>query len=489
MKLSQPTYHLIKPTSPRQHRNKTTATALVFMLTILAANATPITVPNASFESPSTPVQTSTNPDIVPGWVFNVQGGSAYGTAAISSNFTSPGTSSGNNYAFINNDDPGVTDTLTSAASLGTITGLTTYTLTVAIGHRNGTGLYDNPGNVSFSLLANGVPFTTQEVTNGTVPNGTFEDFTLTYSTPSSGSIVGENLEIQMATLPEENNAYQPGFDNVRLSDTIMVVPEPKTWALLASGVIALFWRLRRDKRIFATAATVAVVLTLSAFASRAAPITVPNGSFESPSSPVSSTTDLTIVPDWVFSDPGGNTFGTNSIASNFSSPGTSSGSEYAFILNKVPDVEDTITSASLGTITPLTEYTLTVALGRLTTSVAANDDSFSLLANGVAFASQTVDTTAISKGTFADFSVTFTTPSSGSVIGEDLAIQLAGLPDQQAQYEAAFDNVRLDDTIMDVPEPPTWALLISGVLALGWLMRWIGRNQSLPATVRPSRP
>jgi hypothetical protein len=190
-------------------------------------------------------VQTSTNPNIVTGWVFNVNGGSAYGTEAISSNFASAGTSSGNNCAFINNDDPGVTDTITSAASLGTITGLTTYTLTLAIGNKNGTGLYDNPGNVSFSLLANGVAFATKTVNNGTVPEGTFEDFTLTYTTPSSGSIVGENLEIQMATLPETGSAYQPGFDNVRLSETVTAVPEPKAWILVVLGAL-LFCLLRR---------------------------------------------------------------------------------------------------------------------------------------------------------------------------------------------------------------------------------------------------
>jgi len=142
------------------------ASAVALMLGALVAKATPITVPNASFELPSSPTQTSTNPNVATGWVFNVKGGSAYGTAAISSNLSSAGASSGKDYAFINNDDPNVTDTITSAASLGTITGQTKYTLTLAIGKRSGTGLYHDPGNISFSLLANGVPFATQTVTN-----------------------------------------------------------------------------------------------------------------------------------------------------------------------------------------------------------------------------------------------------------------------------------------------------------------------------------
>lgn len=231
------------------HLTKITLSAMAAILGAFGANATPITIPNASFETPTSPTQTSTNPNIVTGWVFNVKGGSAYGTSSISSNFSLAGASLGNEYAFINNDDPNVTDTLTSAASLAKIAPETKYTLTLAIGNHNGTGLYHDPGNVSFSLLANGVPFATQTVNNGTVPNGTFEDFTLTYTTPSSGSLIGENLTIQLAALPEQSNAFQPAFDNVTLDATsVAVVPEPPTAALLVSGGFALFWLMRRRR-------------------------------------------------------------------------------------------------------------------------------------------------------------------------------------------------------------------------------------------------
>lgn len=230
-------------------RLKAALTAVVLAFSTLMANAIPINVPNASFEAPSSPTQTSTNFNIVPGWVFNVQNGSAFGTGSISSNFTSAGASAGNDYAFINNDYPNVTDTMTSAASLGTITPNTTYTLTFALGNRNGNGLYDNPGNVSVSLLANGVPFATDMVSNGTVPNGTFEDFTLSYTTPASAAIIGDNLKIQFATLPEQGTAYQPGFDNVTLSDVaVPAVPEPKSSALLVAGGFALWWLMRRKR-------------------------------------------------------------------------------------------------------------------------------------------------------------------------------------------------------------------------------------------------
>jgi hypothetical protein len=237
---------------PRAARHKTMATAAVLLLTTLVLHATPVTVPNASFESPSSPTSTSTNFNVVSGWVFNVKDGSQFGTGSIASKYSSAGTSSGFNYATINNDFPGVTDTITSAASLGTITPLTTYTLTIAVGDetQSDTSLYGAPGNVSFSLLANGVAFATKTVPNGSVANGTFADFTLTYATPSSGSIIGENLEIQLATLPETGTAYQPGFDNVRLNETVMAVPEPTTSALLASGLLALCWLMRRQRSV-----------------------------------------------------------------------------------------------------------------------------------------------------------------------------------------------------------------------------------------------
>jgi len=246
---------IFPPLQPAFNWKVVAAAALTFMLGTHPTHAVPVSVPNASFESPSSPQSTSTNFNLVPGWVFNVKGGSQFGVGSIASNFASPGTSSGSEYATINNDSPGVTDTITSAASLGTITPLTTYTLTVAIGNnkQSDSTLYGAPGNVSFSLLANGAVFATQTVLNGTVPNGTFEDFTLTYTAPSSGSIIGDSLKIQLATLPEEGTAYNPAFDNVRLDAAIEpppVVPEPSTWALLASGTLTLYWRIYRRRAL-----------------------------------------------------------------------------------------------------------------------------------------------------------------------------------------------------------------------------------------------
>jgi hypothetical protein len=221
--------------------------AMVLAVSTCAAQAASVTVPNGSFETPSSPVTVSpsqstkltTDSTTVSGWVFSINGPSQYGTRSIASNFTSEGAASGNNYAFINNDQDGATDTITSALSLGTIEGQTRYTLTVAVGNPKAadSSNYGSPGTVTFSLLGNGVAFATDTVTNGTVPNGTFEDFTLTFTTPGSGSLIGESLKIQLAALAQSAPA-EPAFDNVTLDVTL--VPEPKTWALLGLGALVL---------------------------------------------------------------------------------------------------------------------------------------------------------------------------------------------------------------------------------------------------------
>ena len=236
----------------------TVAAALVAMLSGLTAHAVPVAIPNASFESPSTPTTSSSNPDLIPDWIFTDTGSITFGTKAISSDFTSAGAASGNNFAFIDNDALSAKETITSAASLGTITPLTTYTLSVAIGNvkASDSSLNGEPGNVSFSLLANGVAFATDNVTNGTVPNDSFEDFTLTYETPSTGTIIGENLTIQLASLPQSGWGYQAAFDNVTLDE----VAEPPTAPLVASGLLTFFWLMRRRR----VGSTICATLVLS---------------------------------------------------------------------------------------------------------------------------------------------------------------------------------------------------------------------------------
>jgi len=454
--------------------SKTLAFAALLALTAVIAHATPITVPNASFENPTTPTGGDGAP--IPGWVFNSTSGNLYGTSLISNSFISEGAASGNNYAFMFNDGSGKTDTITSAASLGTIEANTCYTLTVAIGNVAGSDSVSNhfPGNVSFSLLANGTAFATDSVPNGTVPDGTFENFSLTFQTPSSGSIIGESLEIQLASLPTPGPGAGPAFDNVTLDATsIAVAPEPSTCALMLGGFLVLAWLSRprtRSARIIAGAFSLAMAAVTFAHAS---PMAIPNASFESPVTPVQSTTNDSLIPGWTFNVPGGGEFGTQSISTYFSSPGASSGNNFAFIDGDNATAATITSSASLGTVTASTQYTLTVAL--YSTGYGYAPISFALLGNGAALATDAVNTSA--NATFTDYSLTYESPASGSAIGEDLTIQLEATPKLPFGYAVDFDNVTLDATPEEsdpptVPEPSTSILLVSGGLLLFWLMR-----------------
>jgi hypothetical protein len=239
--------------------SKLLTTAFAFALSALTAGAVSVTIPNASFETPSSPATSSTNHSLVSGWFISASNNNVFGTASITSNFLSLGAASGNDYVFIDNTSTN-NETITSSSSLAVIAPLTTYTLTVAIGNvkLSDGASFGAPGNVSFSLLANGVSFATQSVSNGTVPNGTFEDFSLTYVTPATSSIIGEDLTIQLASQNTSGGQYQPAFDNVTLDATALAeptaAPEPGTLMLLISSGLTLCWWMRR-RRLTAVAA------------------------------------------------------------------------------------------------------------------------------------------------------------------------------------------------------------------------------------------
>jgi hypothetical protein len=229
--------------------------AIALIGSLLQANADPIYVPNASFET-SEPAQTSTNPNIAPGWVFTLQGDSAYGIGSISSDFSSPGTSSGTNYAFINNvDDSSLTDTITSAASLGEVTSDTTYTLTVAVGNTTNTDLGNDAGDFYFGLTADGNPFVIDPISNSSIPDGTFQDFTFSFTTDDDLAWAGESLGIVLGSASDSTNSIQTSFDNVRLDEVdLSAVSEPKTGVLVVLAGCALYL-LRRNQRTRETAA------------------------------------------------------------------------------------------------------------------------------------------------------------------------------------------------------------------------------------------
>jgi len=241
---------------------KITAAAASFIFGSLAAVAVPVNVPNASFETPGNPITSTSNDNLVQGWVFSTSNSDLFGTAALNLNFQGTGAADGSRYAFIDNSGK-TQETITSASSLGVITPLTTYTLTVAVGNVKPSDAlaYGSPGNVSFSLLANGVAFATQTVSKGTVPNATFEDFSLTYITPATGSIIGENLTIQLASQNSSGGDYDAAFDNV----TLDAIPEPTSVALLAAGALLLFCVIRRRSSYIVPVAILAITASFAA--------------------------------------------------------------------------------------------------------------------------------------------------------------------------------------------------------------------------------
>jgi hypothetical protein len=104
---------------------KITAAAASFIFGSFAAVAVPINVPNASFETPGNPITSTSNDNLVQGWVFSTSNADLFGTAALYLNFQGTGAADGSRYAFIDNSGK-TQETITSASSLGVITPLTT---------------------------------------------------------------------------------------------------------------------------------------------------------------------------------------------------------------------------------------------------------------------------------------------------------------------------------------------------------------------------
>jgi hypothetical protein len=128
------------------------------------------------------------------------------------------------------------------------------YTLIVEVGN----GLTSDPfGGYQVQLLAGGTPHTpgdgtdyTGAVTGGTllaeddnlltIPDGTFETSTVTYTyDPAHSGLLGEPLQIRLLAYAASDEVH---FDDVRLD----AIPEPATLSMLALGGLALLRRRRK---------------------------------------------------------------------------------------------------------------------------------------------------------------------------------------------------------------------------------------------------
>ena len=113
----------------------------------------------------------------------------------------------------------------------------TTYTLTVAVGHRLN---FVNPGNEAIFRLADATSgmILAESIADASFsPANVFQDWSLTYTTGGSGDPIGNSIRIEL-TGPGGNNS-RAHFDNIRLDAT--TIPEPTSIWLTILG-LGLTW-------------------------------------------------------------------------------------------------------------------------------------------------------------------------------------------------------------------------------------------------------
>lgn len=229
-------------------------------------------------------------------------------------------------------------------------------------------------------------------------------------------------------------------------------------------------------------AATLIIVPNASA---PAAPVPIPNHTFQNPDvldgQATFTTVDPNAVPNWTFAssnnglissgvwDPATADY-TIAGGNNIALPLSADGGQAAFIYldqdtNTVPQplVGDLTTAAPVALVESDFSYDLTVALGRAK-GVATGEVEIQLLISKFPIASVIVSPAQIPADDFADFTVNLTTfpdyPFAGAELHARITHRYAGLGDVSVD----IDNVRLDMT--QVPEPSAAATL--AVLAAG---------------------
>ena len=116
------------------------------------------------------------------------------------------------------------------------------YTVTVAVGHRND---YHLTGSLTFGFMVDGVNVGPHLTITPSVDvlQDTFKDFTVTY-VPNPADI-GKPLKVAFLGSNTATAFHQPVFDNVRVALTI---PEPGALCLLLSGTGLLGCRRGRKR-------------------------------------------------------------------------------------------------------------------------------------------------------------------------------------------------------------------------------------------------
>lgn len=221
-----------------------------------------------------------------------------------------------------------------------------------------------------------------------------------------------------------------------------------------------------RNRLSAASLAIFAVALiTAPAFA---APVGVPNASFENPAT----ATFALPIPDWTGTADNTPVHGVADAVTQGFPAGADDGTQYAFLnlsFNGNTTSEITSNATLIGNIAAATDYTLTVAAGnRANGQTTTGSYVIELLGGGTSMGSTTLvnPNTGISTGTWLDMVLTINAATAAPFVGQDLQIRLTANGDQQGQ----FDNVRLDASPATGPVIPAPAALPAGLAMIAFI-------------------
>ena len=231
----------------------------------------PVEVPNASFEdtasAPGTFYISSGSSSYITDWTINVPNNSVIGVYNDTTNANLTG-GTGTQGAYIQAYYGYFEQDLISGTISDTIKPNTTYQLTVAMGVPLGFPApsgSDAPGVILNVLDSSGkVDASTSyyidnsqnpafiyyqgSITYADLPQGTMEDYTLSFTTGATPFDLGEALHLEFSTYNGYNDASVGPvvFDNVRFADSTLPTPEPSTYAMMLGGLTLLGVCLRR---------------------------------------------------------------------------------------------------------------------------------------------------------------------------------------------------------------------------------------------------
>ena len=205
----------------------------------------------------------------------------------------------------------------------------------------------------------------------------------------------------------------------------------------------------------------------------QAAPVTVPNFSFENPGS--GSATDWTS---------GNASIGVDPFTSGFTS--ASDGVQFHYLnLTGFGGVSPQFTESNptlIGNVVAGT-YTLTVAGGRRNNGTATTDGLYiiELLAGGNVIGTQTVvdPFNSYASDSWNDITAVAFIPEGDAAIGTDITIRLTATDGANNQTQGQFDNVRLDYVAIPTPAPTLneWVLILLALVLIGTGFQYIRRT------------